>query len=375
MTEPSEYELAAWRAVQDFQGRQFSRRMAEAGSKVSEASAAVGERTSKFIESRPRAQAAVERTQKAAAKGGELAGSGIRAAGDALPPWVGTVGASAQRTTARVSRAGLSPKRVVKRYVKQGHAIARLQDVRHLDLELVDDVRGRSAAWMYPAGAAISGAGAGLVITGGQLSTAASAGAAAAPSSAAVAGAFVGDAASVLALGSRAVGRTALMYGYDPEDPAEKLFIMSVVNVGSAATTGAKTAAMKDVSKLTQALVRGKTWEVLNTTVLSRVANQFAKGFSVRLTKQGLGKLLPAAGVAIAGTLNWATLEGIVDAADVAYRRRFLLEKYPQLAEGDTFGTHVGSDEDEVVDSDIEISLVDHLRDAGGPDLDLEDPR
>lgn len=37
--------------------------------------------------------------------------------------------------------------------------------------------------------------------------------------------------------------------------------------------------------------------------------------------------------------MNWATLEGIVDAADVAYRRRFLLEKYPHLKGSDAFGS------------------------------------
>ena len=178
-------------------------------------------------------------------------------------------------------------------------------------------------------------------------------------------GAFVGDAAAVLALGSRAVGRTALMYGYDPESPAEKLFVMSVVNAGSAATAGAKTAAFKDVSKLTQALVRGKTWKVLNETVVAKVANQFAKAFSVRLTQQGLGKLVPAAGIGIGGALNWATLEGIVDTADIAYRRRLLLEKYPALADVDMFGEQMdGSDMPSNVD--VEISVIKEFTDAGG---------
>jgi hypothetical protein len=35
----------------------------------------------------------------------------------------------------------------------------------------------------------------------------------------------------------------------------------------------------------------------------------------------------------LGGSFNWATLETIVDAAEMAYGRRFLLEKYPRLAE------------------------------------------
>lgn len=368
MTEPSQYELDAWNSIQDFQGRRLSARMAHVGQKVSDATSTAGERASNFLEGRPRAQAAVDQGRGAAAKGTKAITSGTRAAREHLPTWVDTVGASARRTTGKISRAGLSPKRVVARHQKLGHEVTRLSDVRTLDLEQIDVAKGRSASWLYPAGAALSGAGAGLIISGGQLTTVASAGASAAPSAAAVAGAFVGDAANVLALGSRIVGRTAFMYGYDPESPAEKLFVMSVVNAGSAVTAGAKTAAFKDVSKLTQALVRGKTWKILNETVVAKVANQFAKSFSLRLTKQGLGKLVPAAGIAVGGTLNWATLEGIVDTADVAYRRRFLLEKYPQLADGDSFGSM--TDDDLPADSDVEISVVKEITEAGGPKLD-----
>ena len=182
-------------------------------------------------------------------------------------------------------------------------------------------------------------------------------------------GAFVGDAATVLALGSRAVGRTALLYGYDPESPAEKVFIMSVVNAGSAVSAGAKTAAMADISKLTQALVRDKSWKVLNESVVSKVAQEFAKRFSFRLTKQGLGKVVPAAGILVGGALTWATLEGIVDAADIAYRRRFLLKKYLHLGDGDTFSTVAQVDFDIADDVDEEISVIDQMEGAGGPNF------
>lgn len=365
MIEPSAYELEAWTAIQDYTGRQLSARLSKVGQKVYETTSGTGERTSAFLENRPSARAALDQGKGVAAKGGQVVSTGARAAREYIPAWVGTVGSSAGQSTGKLARSGLSPKRVVRKHQKVGHGIERLRDIRALDLERVDAVKGRASSWLYPAGAALSGAGAGLAISGGQLTTVASAGASAAPSAATVAGAFAGDTAAVLALGSRAVGRTALMYGYDPESPAEKLFIMSVVNAGSAATAGAKTAAFKDVSKLTQALVRGKPWRVLNETVVAKVANQFAKSFSLRLTQQGLGKLIPAAGIAIGGTLNWATLEGIVDAADIAYRRRFLLEKYPHLAENDSFG-NVPDLNDIPAGADVEISVIGEITEAGG---------
>lgn len=145
---------------------------------------------------------------------------------------------------------------------------------------------------------------------------------------------------------------------------------MSVVNAGTAMSASAKTAAMSDISRLTQALVRGKSWKVLNESVVARVTTQFAKAFGVRLTKPGLGKVVPAVGVVVGGTLNWTTLESIVDAADIAYRRRFLLEKYPQLGQGDSHGDIVDIGPVVPEESDVAISVLSELAVAEGVDLD-----
>jgi hypothetical protein len=131
----------------------------------------------------------------------------------------------------------------------------------------------------------------------------------------------------------------------------------------------AKTAALADISRLTQALIRGKTWEVLNKSVVSKVSTQFANAFGYRLTKQGLGKVVPVAGIVIGGTFNWTTLEAIVDAANVAYRRRFLLEKYPRIGDDDVPEPLPGDDPNSGDDSDQAISVLDELAEAGGPDL------
>ncbi|MFE1291299.1 EcsC family protein [Streptomyces sp. NPDC058751] len=366
---PSDYELAAWQAVQQFKGRPLSRAMRNAGEQVANGVAEFGKRAAKQLENHPRAKSAVSRGQKFVAKGAQKVGAGARGAADVLPEWSGTAVQSIRQTVGRASRAGLSSKRVVALHKKRGHDVASLADLRHLDLEQVHAVRGRAASWYYPAAAALSGAGAGLVISGGELVIAASAGAAAAPSGGAITGAFVADTAVVLGLASRAVGQVSLFYGYDPENPAEKLFVMSVVNVGTASSATAKNAAMADISRLTQALFRGKTWEILNDAVVTKVSQQFAKAFGFRLTKKGLGKAVPAVGIVLGGTLNWTTLEGIVDAAEMAYQRRFLLEKYPHLADEEVSGLFTDTGQDVPDDADEEISLLDEIVEAGGPDL------
>lgn len=207
------------------------------------------------------------------------------------------------------------------------------------------------------------------MISGGELVVTVSAGAAAAPSGGAIASAVLGDAAAVLGLASRSVGHVSLLYGYDPEEPAEKLFVMSVVHDGTAMSASAKTAAMADISRLTQALIRGKAWAVLYKSVVATVSRQFAKAFGVRFTKQSLGKVVPGAGILLGGAFNWATLEAIVDAADIAYRRRFLLEKYPHLADEEAPGSFPDVAPEGPDDANEAISVLDQIAEAAGPNL------
>lgn len=368
--------MHAWRSIQRVKPRAVSRVMKKASEQVANGAAGISKRAAQYIEDRPGAQTAVNRGQKLVGKGADAVRSGARKTADALPEgmadWGGSAFDSATRMLARAARVGLSPRRVVERHQKRGHDVASLSDLRRLDLEQIDAVRGRGMNLYYPIAAAASGMGAGFVISGGALVTAVSAGAAAAPSGVAVAGAMSGDAAIVLGLASRSVGHVSLFYGYDPEEPVEKLFVMSVVNAGTAMSASAKGAAMADISRLTQALIRGKAWAILDKSVIAQVSKQFAKAYSVRFTKQSLGKVVPAAGIVIGGGFNWATLESIVDAADIAYRRRFLLEKYPHLSDDETsglFADDVPEAAEHVDDTDVAISVLGELTDAGGPDL------
>lgn len=376
MTEPSAYELNAWHNIQQFKGRPLSQAMRNVGEQMANGAAKLGERATEYLESQPRAQAVVVRGQEFAAKSTQTVSATARNVAKAIPDgvsaWGGSALGSVKQAMGKASRAGLSPKRVVAKHKKKGHDVTHLFDLRRLDLEQIDAVRGQGASWIYPAIAAASGAAAGAVITGGEGSIAITGGAAAAPSGTAITSALLGDAAVVQTLASRCVGHVSLLYGYDPEDPAEKLFVMSVLNAGTAMSTSAKYAAMADISKLTQALYRGKSWAVLlDQSLIAQVSKKFTEKFIGRLTKQGLGKVVPAAGIALGGAFNWTTLESVVDVADTEYRRRFLLEKYPHLADEVSGPVRVPAQEG-VLEEDIvdeEISVLDEIVEAGGPDL------
>jgi hypothetical protein len=363
MSEPSKYELAAWGQVQKFKLRPMS----AVGQKAINSAQSI---FSDFVESHPNAKKVWSKGGQFIAKSNDLAGKAVsKVIPKDLSDWSGEALDSIKTSLAKISRAGLSPKRVVALHRKRGREVESLLDLRTLDLQQVEHIGLKSAAWYYPAIAAASGAGASFIITGSELAVVASGGASTAPSGGVVAATIAGDLAVLNALSSRAIGHFALMYGYDPEEPMEKVFMMSIVNAGTAFSMGAKTLAMKDISNLTQALVRGKTWKELSKTVIGKAADQFNQHFTNRIVKSSLGKAVPAIGIIIGGAFNWATLERLTDVAQIVYRRRFLLEKYPQLAEsGEPFNIFedsgiAGEEEDEA------FSIVDELKEAGGPTL------
>jgi EcsC protein family len=368
MVEPSVYELDAWAKLQKIRSRPISSASRAVTEKLGQGARAVSEQATVFVDSHPRTKSVVKRGSAAAARIGTGMKDGAQRAIDVVPDgaqtWVIEAGRSTATMVTRAARVGLSPQRVVKRHQARGHDVVRLLDVRSLDLEQVDRVHGRILGLMYPGVAASSGAVAALVITGGEITGTMSGGATAAPSGGAIAAASAADMGAVIALSSRAVGHIALLYGYDPEDPTEKLFIWSVLNVGTAMSASAKQAAMQDLSRLTQALFRGKTWQVLNESVLARAYVAFSKAFTTRATKQSLGKFVPVVGIIAGAGFNWATLESIVDAAEFAYRRRFLLDKYPSLAnEPDVdFEKDRGDTDDET------FSVVEQVADLVGHD-------
>ncbi len=226
------------------------------------------------------------------------------------------------RAVSRYSTAALSPQRVVDAHAGAGHAVTTLHQLRSLDLQQVDRVMPRALDLRYATAGALSGAGAGAGITVLGLSG---------PGIAAIGSLMLFDAAAVVGLASAVVGHTALYYGYDTTRPEEKAFVLSVVDFGTSLTAAGKNAAFRDIVKLTHALRVQKTWEKINESLVSRVISRFASELGKELTKRQLTKAVPYVGAAIGGSTNFLTIEMIADAAQLAYRRRWLLDKYPNL--------------------------------------------
>ena len=220
---------------------------------------------------------------------------------------------------------------VVAAYTKGGHVVSDLEDIRKLDLADVDKVKPRLGL-RYASGTAVTGAATGLAVSGGELlatvGSVASAGAAAAPGAGTIVAALATDAAAVLGAMTRVVARTAAFYGYDTEQPEERIFALGVLNFGLA-QQARKGAAYIELNKIVQALARNVTWAQLNRNSVTRVARVVYGGLGMRLTKQKLGQAVPAVGILIGAGMNARLLAKLADDADRLYRERFLRDKYP----------------------------------------------
>ena len=126
-SEPSWYELQAWENIQRLRDRPAARVVRAAGDRMASSVAAVGRKASELSGDHPKVRAAIGKGQLVAAEGAHWARDAVP---DAVNVWGRTTAGSAQRMLSRAARVGLSPRRVVSKHQKVGHAVNRLADVR-----------------------------------------------------------------------------------------------------------------------------------------------------------------------------------------------------------------------------------------------------
>lgn len=266
---------------------------------------------------------------------------------------------------ARTARASVRRGALVEAYRKRGHDVTDLDDIRKLELRDIDQVKPRLDIG-YILASTLEGAGAGFAVSGGTIlatgGTVFGAGAGAAPGAATVVGVMAADAAAVLVASQRAIAHIAAYYGYDVDEPHERLFALGVLGVGTADEVG-KAAAYAELNKLVQALARRQTWQQLNSRAVARIVSQVYSALGMRLTQRSLGKAVPVVGIALGAGLNAKTLSKVVDDAEHLYRERFLREKYglPQATPDETV---TGGGDAVALTEIVDAEIVDEDEDA-----------
>ncbi len=245
--------------------------------------------------------------------------------------------------TMDAAMASVNKERVLKRYRRQSISVYSLRDIQGLDLAECDAAIPHLRL-RYSSASAAQGVGASLLITGAEASATVSGGATAGV----VVGAIAADIAGVLAAMGRVVAETGAYYGYDLKSEEEKLFAMAVIAYSSAATQPAKAAALAEISKLTQMMMRKATWQTLNREPLVKAIRYIYARLGLRLTKGGLSKAVPVAGAVIGGGMNAAALARVATDAKFAFRLRFLVEKYGLDPEDVTGQLNTEADDDHI---------------------------
>lgn len=231
---------------------------------------------------------------------------------------------------ARAGAASVRTEAVLEGYRKRGFPVEELPDIRNLECKDVQKVKPRLDL-AYIAGSAAQGAGTGLLASGATtlatVGAVGTGGVAAAPGVGVVVSAMATDAAANIIATNRAVAHIAAYYGYDVDDPAERIYALGVMNLGLAGDAG-KLVAYRELNNIVQQLARRQAWKQLNKNGVARVVQAVYKVFGMSITKKKLAAAVPVVGVAIGAGLNARTLARVVDDAEHLYMERFLREKY-----------------------------------------------
>jgi hypothetical protein len=256
---------------------------------------------------------------------------------------------------ARAAHASIRREAILAAYRKRGHDVRTLRDIRRLDLSDITRVKPRLDL-AYIAASTVEGAGAGLAVSGGQILAAGGAvvgaGMGAAPGAGTVVAAMAADAAAVLVASHRAVAHIAAYYGYDVDEPEERLFALGVLGVGTAADSTAKYAAYAELHRMASALARQHSWQQLNANVIIQVVDKVYAKLGLRLTQRKLAQAIPVAGIVIGAGLNAKLLSRLVDDAEHLYRERFLRERYG-ITRAETGPSHGALPITDIIDAEI----------------------
>lgn len=273
--------------------------------------------------------------------------------------------AGLQDALTRATEASISKDRLVARAAKRDPQIARIEDLWRADLRLADSLVSKRAL-KYEVVLGAEGAASSLAVTGAVVSSTVSGGTTLAVAAAAIST----DVAANLAAATRVVAKTALAYGYDIESPDERVYMLGVLNYGSAMSAGSKAASLGQLSRLTQLMMRSPTHAQLDRFVAVRVARAFYKLLGFRLTHQRLLQAVPIVGAVFNAGLNAGAIALLHDRAQEAYRLRFLTEKYDLDPNEWTLKIDLASDDIEDDSIDVEQLIEDESRAERDDDAD-----
>jgi len=141
------------------------------------------------------------------------------------------------------------------------------------------------------------------------------------------AAALVADVTFVTAWACRAAAHHAAVYGYRVDSPPERAMAMQTLVGATAATDGARQAALANVSRISRQIAQRRTWEELERNALVRAAQDAAEKLGVRLTKAKLGQVVAIVGIVVGAGYNAWYIDQVCTWGYWTYRAHYLEDK------------------------------------------------
>lgn len=141
----------------------------------------------------------------------------------------------------------------------------------------------------------------------------------------------------IITLALRTAYKIGLCYGFDGRTEEDKNFMLGILAASSAGSLQDKLAALLMLKSLETAMFRklaGAAVEQIAMRGVARgsstlIAKSFATNISSDIIKYKALQLIPVAGAAIGGAVNYWFMKNVCTAAVCSFQRRWLLEKYP----------------------------------------------
>ena len=148
---------------------------------------------------------------------------------------------------------------------------------------------------------------------------------------------FVGLAVDIPALFTiliREIQEIAVSYGYDPDDQAEREYLLHVLRTGSATNIKEKIGFVVSLKEFEQILLK-VAWKSMSEKLAAKqiskesllaAIRQFAKSLEIQITKRKALQMIPSNGALVGASFNGVLANDIGHAAYMSYRRRWIAD-------------------------------------------------
>lgn len=194
---------------------------------------------------------------------------------------------------------------VLRDFSEIGSDVGSLDDIRALDLEVID-----------------------RALDGLELKYKSLAGAEGAASGMAGAVGIVPDIVALVALNLRAAGEFATYCGFDITTREERLYALQILDLVAGPGDHPKHIAFEPAVRLAKKAAQKQGAQFVEQLGFNEAVERLARAIGIHLTGRKLGQVVPVAGAAVGAGLNVLYTARVCQAAFHLYRERFLVAKY-----------------------------------------------